>query len=316
MKQNIETQRPVMVTIQCTAYNQEPYIRQCLEGFLMQKTNFKFEVIVHDDASTDRTAVIIKEYAEKYPEIIKPILETENQYSKHDGSLRHIMNEASNGKYIAWCEGDDYWIDPLKLQKQVDFMENHPDFSLCGTNGLILWENQIQRPSYFNNELQSKEVSFKEVNSKWYFPTASLFCRKEVLDNYPEWTSKIYSGDTTLVLMAANIGKIYYIKDFTCIYRRGYKDSLSATVDKNKLFVLQQHRLLYAEFLGYSGEKFQSELKTIIEKFDEEIKFRTVLSKNILIAWMKYPFRLFKERIVRNFFYKFLGKEKTHLLFH
>ena len=84
----------------------------------MQKTNFRFEAIVHDDASTDGTATIIKEYAEKYPDIIKPILETENQYSKHDGSLRRIVDEAClGGKYVAWCEGDDYWIDALKLQK-------------------------------------------------------------------------------------------------------------------------------------------------------------------------------------------------------
>ena len=129
--ENNKNTRPLMVTIRCTAYNQEPYIRDCLEGFVMQKTNFRFEAIVHDDASTDRTAAIIKEYAEKYPDIIKPIFETENQYSKHDGSLRRIMNEHMHGKYIAECEGDDYWIDPLKLQKQVDFMERHPDFSLC-----------------------------------------------------------------------------------------------------------------------------------------------------------------------------------------
>lgn len=109
-------ENPVL-TIQCIAYNQAPYIRQCLEGFCMQKTNFRFEAIVHDDASTDDTALIIREYAEKYPDIIKPIYETENQYSKKDGSLRRIMNKHTCGKYVAYCEGDDYWTDPLKLQK-------------------------------------------------------------------------------------------------------------------------------------------------------------------------------------------------------
>lgn len=121
---------PLMVSIMCITYNHEPYIRQCLEGFVMQKTNFRFEAIVHDDASTDGTAAIIREYAEKYPDIIKPIYETENQYSKHDGSLRRIMDEACKGKYIALCEGDDYWTDPQKLQIQVDFMENHQIFSM------------------------------------------------------------------------------------------------------------------------------------------------------------------------------------------
>ena len=134
MDRNKKDNRPLMVSIRCTAYNQEEQIRECLDGFVMQQTNFRFEAVVHDDASTDGTAAIIKEYAEKYPDIIKPILETENQYSKHDGSLERIMNEAATGKYVAWCEGDDCWIDPLKLQKQVDYLESHPDCMLVHTD--------------------------------------------------------------------------------------------------------------------------------------------------------------------------------------
>ena len=117
-------QQPLMVTIRCTVFNHEHYLRECLDGFVMQKTNFRFEAIVHDDASTDGSAAIIKEYAEKYPDIIKPIYETENQYSKHDGTLGRIMREHTHGKYVAFCEGDDYWTDPLKLQKQVDAAKN------------------------------------------------------------------------------------------------------------------------------------------------------------------------------------------------
>ena len=109
----------ILVSIRCAVYNHEPFLRQCLDGFVMQKTNFAFEAIVHDDASTDNSAAIIREYAEKFPDIIKPIYETENQYSKKDGSLTRIMDAAisPSSKYIAICEGDDYWIDPLKLQK-------------------------------------------------------------------------------------------------------------------------------------------------------------------------------------------------------
>ena len=122
-----EDLRPIIVTICCTVYNHEPYIRKCLEGFVMQKTNFRFEAIVHDDASTDNSVEIIKEFEEKYPDIIKPIYEVENQYSKHGGSLWRILNEHTRGKYVAFCEGDDYWTDPLKLQKQVCFFKNHPE---------------------------------------------------------------------------------------------------------------------------------------------------------------------------------------------
>lgn len=123
--------KPLMVSIQCTAYNHEEFIRETLEGFVMQKANFRFEAIVHDDASIDGTAEIIREYAEKYPDIIKPIYEVENQYSKKDGSLDRIMYKACKGKYIAICEGDDYWTDPYKLQKQVDFLEAHTDYVMC-----------------------------------------------------------------------------------------------------------------------------------------------------------------------------------------
>ena len=119
-----------LVSIRCTVYNHEPFLRQCLDGFVMQETSFPFEAIVHDDASTDGSAAIIREYAEKYPDIIKPIYETENQHSKRDGSIGRIMDAAihPSAKYIALCEGDDYWTDPHKLQIQVDFLESHPDY--------------------------------------------------------------------------------------------------------------------------------------------------------------------------------------------
>ena len=122
-----------IVTVWCLAYNQRDFIRDALEGFVIQKTTFPFEVIVHDDASTDGTTAIVQEYARQYPEIIKPVIETENQWQK--GGLKHIihiMNEKyRNGKYIAFCEGDDYWTAPHKLQKQVDFLESHSEYSMC-----------------------------------------------------------------------------------------------------------------------------------------------------------------------------------------
>jgi glycosyltransferase involved in cell wall biosynthesis len=122
-----------MVTVWCLTYNQKDYIRDALDGFVMQETNFSYEVIVHDDASTDGTTDIINEYATNYPKIIKPVIETENQWQR--GGLKHIvaiMNEHyRHGKYIAFCERDDFWTDSRKLQRQVDFLESHPDYSMC-----------------------------------------------------------------------------------------------------------------------------------------------------------------------------------------
>ena len=159
-----------LLAIRCLAYNHEPYIRQCLEGFVMQKTDFPFVAIVHDDASTDKTADIIREYAEKYPDIIKPIFESENKYSKHDGSIRRIMNAAmpKSVKYIAVCEGDDYWTDPEKLQKQVGFLERNPEYVFCCHRFKIYNES---------NKKYYKEYAYSYYGSTDYLEIdEQLFC--------------------------------------------------------------------------------------------------------------------------------------------
>ncbi len=121
-----------LVSILCTAYNHEQYIRSALESFVSQKTNFAFEVLVNDDASSDGTAAIIREYEEKYPEIIRPFYQVENQFSKGIGYIyENIFYPKARGKYFAFCEGDDYWTDESKLQRQADFLESHPDYSAC-----------------------------------------------------------------------------------------------------------------------------------------------------------------------------------------
>lgn len=152
-----------LVSIKCTVYNHEPYLRQCLDGFVMQKTNFPFEAIVHDDASTDHSADIIREYAAKYPDIIKPMYETENQWSKHDGSLERIMDEACTGKYIAICEGDDYWTDSLKLQKQTDFLDSHPNVTLCSS----LYKTYEPDSNTFKHN--GKTIPFKHKEGIWVY---------------------------------------------------------------------------------------------------------------------------------------------------
>ena len=120
-----------LVSIVSLTYNHEKFIRRALESFIMQKTNFEYEIIIHDDASTDNTQQIIREYKKKYPEIIKPILQEENQKSKGSGIVTKTAYSAARGKYIALCEGDDYWTDPLKLQKQVEFLENNIEYVGC-----------------------------------------------------------------------------------------------------------------------------------------------------------------------------------------
>lgn len=210
----------LMVTIRCLAYNHEPYIRQCLEGFVMQKTNFRFEAIVHDDASTDGTATIIKEYAEKYPNIIKPILEVENQYSKRDGSIRRIMNEHTHGKYIALCEGDDYWIDSLKLQKQVDFLEKNQDYTMCCSDALIITQNKELNWCRYNNnqEIPTKDII---IGGGLFIQTASLLYNRLLIDarDYPQSAKRCHVGDYPLQIFAALKGKIYWFAEKQVAYR-------------------------------------------------------------------------------------------------
>lgn len=215
-------QLSVLVSIKCLAYNHEPYIRECLEGFVMQQTNFRFEAIVHDDASTDGTADIIREYAEKYPEIIKPIFETENQYSKHDGSLGRIMREACTGKYIAMCEGDDYWTDPLKLQKQVDFLEEHEDYSMCFHKCKTL----IQQTGKFVNE-QVKDISGEstifDLAKGNYVHTPSVVYRRNdrIEGDRAKLPHNLAVGDYVLWMLLAQYGKIMKLPDEMAVYRFG-----------------------------------------------------------------------------------------------
>src|SRR5690625_5413198 len=123
-----------LVSISCITYDHEKFISDAIEGFLMQETTFPVEINIHDDASTDNTAKIVREYEKKYPNVLfNVIYQTENQYSKRDGSIRRIQHGRARGKYYATCEGDDYWIDPLKLQKQFEFLEFNIHFNLvCG----------------------------------------------------------------------------------------------------------------------------------------------------------------------------------------
>lgn len=207
----------IVVSVACITYNHAPYIRQCLEGFLMQKTNFPIEIIVHDDASTDGTDDIIREYALKYPELFKVILQEENQYSKGVDVLSLVF-ERSAGKYIALCEGDDYWTDPLKLQKQVDFLEEHEEFSMCFHRAAIVQE--INGPIWLSaSQLEAREYSAEELFSTWLVPTASILYRRQVNDIPIKYSSDIMNGDIVLVLKCCSMGRVMALEDEMSVYR-------------------------------------------------------------------------------------------------
>ncbi len=213
----MEEKYPVMVSIECCVYNHEPYLRQCLDGFVMQKTNFPFEAIVHDDASTDGSASIILEYAERYPDIIKPIIETENQYSKKDGSLRNILNAHLSGKYIAWCEGDDYWIDPLKLQKQVEYLESHEDCGIVYSKAKRWNEEQ----KTFGPSVGHEVRDFHELIKKNVIPTLTVMFRRSLVTDYWEMIKdkNWLMGDYPLWLYLSSLSRIHFFDETFGVYR-------------------------------------------------------------------------------------------------
>ena len=154
----------IIVSISCVTYNHAPYIRQCLDGFLAQECNFQYEILIHDDASIDGTQEIIKEYAAKHPDIFKPMLQTINQYSQSVRGMNATFNlPRVKGKYIALCEVDDYWTDPFKLQKQVDFLENNDDYVACQHHRIILDQDYNQRLEQSKKYIFTQCILFKNI---------------------------------------------------------------------------------------------------------------------------------------------------------
>ena len=222
------------VSVVCDVYNHEPYLRQCLEGFVQQKTQFPFEILIHDDASTDKSADIIREYENNYPNLFRPIYETENQYHKQH-LWADIQFPRAQGKYIAACEGDDYWTDPLKLQKQVDYMEAHAECSLCFGNAIEHWEDNLKTDKLFS-EIEERDYLGVELSNKWIVPTASILFRRSVIEtaSFKRYTTdkKVLTGDLPLCLCCAEIGSLHAFTDVFCVYRRtttGFWRSLDST---------------------------------------------------------------------------------------
>lgn len=223
-----------LVSINCITYNHENYIEQALKGFLEQKTDFEFEILVHDDASTDKTSEIIKKYENKYPEIFKVIYQEHNQYSKGI-SPNEIQFSRSRGKYIALCEGDDYWIDPYKLQKQIDYLETHPKCTFSFTNGKIKDESRSNQSRIFI-PYSSENEKYMDVDNNVYnvgelallgfIPTASFVFRKSILEDLPDYFYKKFPAeDMKIKLTATAMGYAYFLNDITCVYRENVPGS-------------------------------------------------------------------------------------------
>ena len=208
----------VKLSILCLTYNQSKYIKQTLDSFLSQKTDFEYEILINDDASNDGTVEIIKDYQRKNPKMIKPIFQKENQYSKglRNFMLRYLIPNAK-GEYLALCEGDDYWTDDSKLQRQVDFLDRHPSYSVCFHPVRIHFENSEEPDSVYPNTTDGKTFNLKRLLKENYIQTNSVIYRRGV---YDQLNLDAVPGDWYLHLIHAKMGKIGFINRVMSIYRR------------------------------------------------------------------------------------------------
>lgn len=254
----------IQVSVCCITYNQKDYIRKAVDGFLMQKTNFNYEVIIYDDASTDGTVNILKEYQSKYPKIIRLILEDENQVTQNGIDVtREFLFPQARGKYIAFCEGDDFWIYDGKLQEQFDLMEEHEEIAACYHNAILYEQDsghiQLNVTKHLSGYI-SDENTICTVRG-WY-PTASLFMRTEYIKEQPVFT--IATGDEVWRDYLACRGKLYFINKVWSVYRWFSNGGWNTKYYNDKAFAQRyfQNLVVYLkEFNQYSQGRFEKYMK-------------------------------------------------------
>ena len=251
----METNKP-LVSISCITFNHGKYLKEALDSFLMQERDFDIEILIHDDHSTDDTIDIIKEYTERYPDIMRPMYEEENQYSKGISNISGVFNfPRARGKYIAMCEGDDYWSNPLKLKKQAAYMETHPECALCCHAAGIVAEDGAFRtvaelsPFAGSGVIRAEDVISKKEN----IPTASLFFRTEYAKQLPQWYFDCPVGDIPLQLAMLMHGSVYYFNEAMSMYRMGRAGSWGESMENDAAKLKWERHFdamskLYAEF--------------------------------------------------------------------
>lgn len=304
----MKQEEPILVAIHCLVYNHEPYLRDCFEGFVMQKTNFRFVAIVHDDASTDNSAAIIREYTEKYPEIFHPIYEKENQYSKTDGSLGRIMNaaiDATGAKYIAMCEGDDYWTDPYKLQKQVEYMESHPECAVCFHPVMV----HDQRTGEEYPDTLTKVPQITTINdmarlSNYMHSPSIMYRYNPEVHRTMEQFGRIGVGDYLMSMLYAQHGNICKLPDYMAVYRQGvgvwsgnkvpYRTEVQWLIAISKLFPLLENDEAKKLLDGQITEYANSILNGVHDANQQLLQIRSSKAYR-LGKLLLFPFRIFKK---------------------
>lgn len=305
--------KDVLVSICCISYNQEQFIKDALEGFVMQKTDFPFEIVISDDCSKDGTRKIIEEYKAKYPELIRDISPKENM-----GSMQNFLyvQRSAKGKYIALCEGDDYWIDPLKLQKQVDFMEAHPNFSMCFTNSVMKNVNTGEEKAAILNawdedtpsELILYHTDFSGDNLQCCpGHTSTILYRRnqELLDDRPAWMDNALTGDIMLFLSLAKYGNAKFLNSKMSVYRVHGGGISSQRYSYEKVY--QERIYIFKNMKAFYGHAHDHQINIVLSHYYYALakytyKSQKLYAKSIKLlfrSWMISPFH-FREMTKNN----------------
>lgn len=287
----------VMVTVCCITYNHAKYVRQCLDSLVGQKTDFLYEILIHDDASTDGTADIIREYMNKYPEMFVPILEEENQYSQGRRSiLIQMMLKRARGKYFAVCEGDDFWCDPYKLQKQFKILETHEDCNICTHTVEVIKEDS----SDYGMNIPERDIPYGVMEGQTLinyiayedthlFHTSSMFCRKQPIEDevekLPDFMLATAAEDRVLFLLYGSKGNLFYLSETMSKYRiqsEGSWSSQNAGSRKRALRTDKDLLQMIRGFNEFTKGRFEEEAyayETILNFriFQNERKFKELL---------------------------------------
>lgn len=275
------TEAQVKVSVICNAYNHEKYIAKCLDGLVMQKTTFPFEILIHDDASTDGTAEIIRAYEKRYPHLIKPIYQTENQYSK--GGIYQFQYPRAQGEYIAFCEGDDFWIDELKLQRQFDALEAHPEVDMCAHGAITVAEDGERILHRIAPRDKSCIIPVEAViyGGGAFVATNSLMYRASLVDTSYEFRNT-WRIDYTLQILGALRGGLLYLPETMSAYR--WMSVGSWTARQNASRSKRKETL----------EKIKTALTTLNRETDgryDTVIERTILKEEVVFYYMYGPYK-------------------------
>ena len=300
-----------VVSVCCLTYNHVKYITQAIESFLLQETKFPFEVLISDDASTDGTTKLLEKYQNNYPNIIRTFIQTENLYTQGPMLAFNYLYPLARGKYIALCEGDDYWIDNNKLQKQVDWLERNNNYSMCTHSVKMLNDTIDKVPFYPTVDWTKSDNDFLDILHNHFIPTPSVLFRN-LLDNYPFYgpdSVDMLAGDMAIELFMASKGLCYYDKEAMGVYRN-HDNGITKRDPEESSKAIFHWTTLYTKINEVTDNRYRKELYYKMSEICINYAFYDLVKKNYkksythFLKCMEYGFNNFIIVIFQKLFKK------------